>query len=469
MIRPKLSVCRASLVRSANHAARPLIRLTVVLTFAFCGVFAAADQWTQFRGNRMDGTAQSEHPDHWDESTNVRWSIDVPGEGWSCPVIWDDRLFLTAAVPVELEGQSSAGPQDYEGGGGTRRDDLTKVTFRWQVICLDAKTGTERWRKTAREGRPTMPRHSSNTYATETPITDGKRVYAYFGMTGLYCYDMEGKQLWQRELGSYEMRAGWGTSSSPVLFDEKLFVQVDNEENSFLVAIDAKTGQEVWRVSRDEKSQYSSPIVWQNSVRNELIVGGLYYRSYDPDTGELLWQLDMEKGRSSATPLAVGDRLFVGTEFRNRGGADDGGGFLFAVKPGGSGDISPPEGESSSEFVEWKLDRSGIEMASPVLCEGHLYLLERGSGVVHCINADTGEVVYRTRIPSARAFWASPWVSGDRVFCVDSGGTTHVLAGGDEFRVLGTNEIDEQTWASPAVANGAVYFRTASRLYCLSD
>ncbi len=455
----------SSIVRIPN----PLIRLAVVLAITVVGGFAMAEQWTQFRGSRMDGVAQSKHPERWDENTNVDWSIDVPGEGWSCPVIWDDRLFLTAAVPVASGGPSSAGPEEYTGGGGSRRDDLTQVTFRWQVICLDAKTGTERWRKTAREGRPSIPRHSSNTYATETPITDGNRVYAYFGMTGLYCFDMDGKLLWERDLGSYEMRAGWGTSSSPVLFDEKLFVQVDNEASSFLVAIDAKTGQDVWRVARDEKSQYSSPIIWQNSSRNELIVGGLYYRSYDPNTGKLLWQLDMEKGRSSATPLAVGDRLYVGTELRNRGGADDGGGFLFSIKPGGSGDISPAEGETTGEFVEWKLDRSGIEMASPVLCEGHLYLLERGSGVVHCINAATGDVAYRTRIPGARAFWASPWVSGDKVFCVDSGGVTHVLAGGDDFEVLGTNEIDEQTWSSPAIANGAVYFRTATRLYCISN
>jgi outer membrane protein assembly factor BamB len=265
------------------------------------------------------------------------------------------------------------------------------------------------------------------------------------------------------------MRAGWGTSSSPVLFDDKLFLQVDNEQSSFLVAIDAKTGEEVWRVDRDERSQYSSPIIWQNTSRNELIVGGMVYRSYDPGTGKLLWELDMEKGRSSATPLAVGDRLYVGTEFRNRGGADDGGGYLFAIKPGGQGDISPADGETSSEFVAWKVPRSGIQMASPVLCSGHLYLLERRAGVVHCIDAETGEEAYRSRIPGARAFWASPWVSENKVYCVDTGGTTYVLAGGSEFQVLGTNKIDEMTWSSPAVANDSVYFRTASRLYRIAD
>jgi outer membrane protein assembly factor BamB len=218
-------------------------------------------------------------------------------------------------------------------------------------------------------------------------------------------------------------------------------------------------------VDRDEKSQYSSPIIWRNSQRNELIAGGTRYRSYDPDTGKLLWELDMEMGRSSATPLAVGDRLYVGTELRNRGGADDGGGFLFSIKPGGKGDISPPQDSIQSQFVAWKIARSGIQMASPVICDGNLYLLERSSGVVHCVDAETGDSVYRSRIPRARAFWASPWTNGDKVFCVDTGGTTHVLSSGNILRVLGSNEIDEQTWSTPAIADGAVFFRTASRLY----
>ncbi|MCC9658297.1 PQQ-binding-like beta-propeller repeat protein [Rhodopirellula sp. JC737] len=431
------------------------------------GSVSAMDQWSQFRGDQMDGQATTEHPVRWSESENVAWVADLEGEGWSCPVVWNDLLFVTEAVPV---GEEAIQPDATNTGGDRRRNreaDPKDRTYRLQVVCLDAKTGEERWRQTAREGRPVLGRHSSNTYATETPVTDGKYVYAYFGMMGVYCFDINGELVWQRDLGNYPMRAEWGTSSSPILFDNKLYLQIDNESQSFLVALDAQTGKDIWRVDREESSQYSSPVLWRNSQRAELIVGGTFCRSYDPNTGDLLWQLNMEKGRSSATPLALNDRLYVGTEYRNRGGADDGGGFLFAIKPGGSGDLTPSDSQDSTEFVSWKVERSGIQMASPAYCNGYLYLLERRSGVVHCIDAKTGEKAYQKRIPGARAFWASPWTMGDQVFCVDTNGTTFVLRGGPNFEVIAENEIDELTWSTPAIANEALYFRTAKHLFCI--
>jgi outer membrane protein assembly factor BamB len=383
-------------------------------------------------------------------------------------VVWDDLVFLTTAIPVDAD-VASTQPEPYRGGGGRQRSDLVENTYRWEVICLDANTGKIRWRQVARQGSPTIPRHSSNSYATETPVTDGTRVYAYFGMMGLYCYDVAGKLQWQRDFGTYETRAGWGTASSPLLFEGKLFLQIDNQQQSFLVALDDDTGDELWRVNRDEVTQYSTPIIWRNSQRNELIAGGEVTRSYDPATGRLLWKLDMAKGRSSATPLATADRLYVGTEFRNRGGPDDGGGFLFAVKPGGSGDITPLEGAVSSEFIAWRTAESGIQMASPVLCKGHIYLLERRLNIVNCIDAETGEKVYRTRVPGSRAFWASPWTCGECIYCLDDVGTTFVLAGGPEFGVVRQNVIEERAWSTPAAADGALFLRTIDNLYCIAE
>ena len=218
-------------------------------------MFASADNWPQFRGANFDGIAGSSFPEAWDEQENLRWKVAIQGEGWSCPVVWGDRVFVTAAVPT-----SGAGGQAEPYREGRRSQvDLTKLSYRWEVICLDAVTGAQRWRKVAREGSPALQRHRDNSYATETPATDGERVYVYFGMMGLFCYDMDGNLQWQRDLGNYEMRAGWGTASSPVLFDGKLFLQIDNEQQSFVVALDAESGQPVWRVDRDEPSQYSTP------------------------------------------------------------------------------------------------------------------------------------------------------------------------------------------------------------------
>lgn len=431
----------------------------------------AQDHWPQFRGPNANGVVQgTAFPMQWDAETNVKWKIDNPGEGWSAPVIWDDKLFITAAVEVEQDEdakESEEPKEDYRRGRGRRPDLLSKV-YRWEVHCYDTASGDLLWKEVALEGNPPIPRHGQNTYASETPVTDGKHLYAYFGMTGLFCCDMDGNLVWKQDLGTYPMRAGWGTSSSPVLHGDKLYLQIDNEESSFLVALNAKTGEEVWRQSRDEKSQWSSPIIWENSHRTELVVGGSVVRSYTPESGELLWQLDMRGGRSSASPTADGDRLYVGTEMRNRGGPDDGGGFLFAVNAGASGDITPDEGESESEGVAWVCDRSGLQMASPLVCEGHVYVLARRTGTLNCIDAKTGKSVYIKRINGARAFWGTPWAYEDKVFCLDDTGTTHIIKAGPEFEVLGTNTIDEQFWSTASFAGGSMFLRGADKLYCIA-
>lgn len=455
--------------RTRMRVTKHLNCFAAILGLAVSASASRAENWTQFRGSEQNGVAATECPVQWSDSSNVRWKVELAGEGWSAPIVWEQSVFVTAAVPVEETLKEAARPEEYSGGGGRRRDDLTETVYRYEVICLDVNSGKERWRKIVREGKPPIPRHSTNTYATETPITDGKHVYAYFGMSGLYCLDMDGNLVWEKDLGVYPMRAGWGTSSSPVLFNDKLFLQIDNEAESFIAAVSAKTGEVIWKVARPEKSQYSSPYIWQNSQRNEVIAGGMVYRSYDPETGKLLWELDMAKGRSSATPVSIGDRLYVGTELRTRGDEDDGGGFLFSIKPGGAGDITPADDATSSEFVEWKIDRSDIQMASPTVCQGHLYFLERQSGNLHCINAETGKTAYRKRITGARAFWASPWSAGDKVYCIDSSGTTFVIAGGPEYKLLSSNPLDEQIWASAAVADGAAFLRTVTKLYCIAE
>lgn len=430
-----------------------------------------ADNYPQFRGADSNAVSPLPLPVTWSdvdgEQSNIRWKIPVQGEGWSQPIIWEGLLYMTAAVPSDPSKKDAARPESNDGGYGRDRKDLVDVEYQYQVVCVDVESGAEIWRKSVKEGKPPMPRHSTNTYATETPVTDGERIYAYFGMNGVHCLDMDGNLLWQKDLGVYQMRAEWGTASSPTILDDRLFIQVDNQEQSFLVALQTSSGEEIWRVNRDESSQYSSPFVWKNSLRNELVVGGMVYRSYDPATGKLLWSLNMNKGRSSATPVAIDDRLYVGNEFRNRGGDDDGGGRLYAVKPGGSGDISPAGDGMSSEFVQWRMDKSGIQMASPTHCGGNLYFFERRLGIVRCVDIDTGRLVYESRVRGASAFWASPWADGKHLYALDSNGNTHVIEAGDELKVISINKLDQQAWGTPAVANGRIYLRTVDHLYCI--
>ncbi len=365
-------------------------------------------------------------------------------------------------------GRGGFGPGGF--GGGRPPDQV----YRWEVLCLDRATGKVLWQQIAREGKPRIAIQQSNTYATETPITDGERVYAYFGMHGLYCYDTAGKLLWQKDLGAYPTMMGQGPASSPVLDGDRLFLQIDNEEKSFLAALDKKTGKELWRVGRGERTNHCSPIVWKNKERTELVTGGQKVRSYDPATGKLLWELGMG-GRCYASPVGDDERLYVGCEAGFGGGfggggrggfGGSGGGGLYAVKAGASGDVTLKEGETSNAGVAWSQPRGGPDKPSPVIYQGHLYVL-RQNGMLTCYDAKTGTEVYRQRIPGAGAFWASPWAGDGKLYCLDDRGTTHVVQAGPKFKVLGKNTLDEMCWATPAVADGAVFLRGVDHLYCL--
>jgi outer membrane protein assembly factor BamB len=375
-------------------------------------------------------------------------------------------------------GPGRGGPGGFGGFGGMQRP--PDAVYRWEVCCLDAATGKVLWSQVAREGKPRVATQASNTYASETPVTDGERVYAYFGMHGVYCYDFAGRLVWKADLGSYPTAMGVGTGSSPALDDGRLFVQCDNEEKSFLVALDAKTGKELWRADRPERTGFSTPLVWKNQVRTEVVcVGSPRVRSYDPATGKQLWELGGMAGQAKATPAADAEHLYVGTGGGpggfggpgGRGGGFGGGGGrpLFAVKAGASGDLTPKAGEKTTEGIAWHLPQAGPQTASPLLYDGHLYVLDEHGGLLTCYDAATGKQAYRQRLPGAAGFTASPWAGAGKVFCLADDGETFVVRAGPEFQLLGQNKIDEQCWSSPAAAGGALFVRTVDRLYCIKD
>ncbi len=430
---------------------------------------AHAQHWPQFRGEGGDGqSTNAKHPDEWSADEHVAWKTRIPGVGWSQPIVWGDKVFVTTAV---ADKQQRPKPGDWSPGDGVGGLSLfigsirkpPNVEYRWKVLCLDLAAGNIVWEQTAHTGKPTIPVHPNNSYATETPVTDGDRVIAYFGPAGVHCYDFSGKLLWSTELGSYAMQMDWGTASSPVLHGEHVFVQCDNDKQSFLVALDKRTGDEVWRADRDEKSNWCTPHIWRNEQRTELVAGGgNKVRSYEPATGKLLWEM---AGSGRCTPSPVGDEklLYVTSADRMTGQRS----ILAAIRPGASGDISLEARSTSSDFVAWSV-RAGSGVASPLQIDNCLYLFEQQSGIIRCLDSQTGKQHYRQRIPNAAGVTASPWASGGKVFCLDQSGQTYVLSVGPELKVLATNKLnDDLFWSSPAVAGDALLLRGIDYLYCI--
>ncbi|MCK5101484.1 MAG: PQQ-binding-like beta-propeller repeat protein [Cyclobacteriaceae bacterium] len=433
------------------------IAIGITLIFHSC---SSKNNWPQFRGPLGNSiSTETNLPVEWGNDMNILWKLKIPGQGWSSPIIWEDKVFVTTALR-DKEDPKFKDDEDEQSDRNASRIQPDK-DYKFEIYCLNKNTGDINWKDVAYLGKPGIPTHRDNTYASETPVTDGKYLYAYFGMTGLFCYDLEGNKVWEKNLGAFPMQSNWGTSSSPVLYQDLLILQLDNEENSQILALDKNTGEEKWRTMRNEISTWSTPFIWKNKDRIELVTGGKKTRSYNPKTGELIWELDMRGGRDISSPVANEEMIFVCNEERR-----DGGGTLFAVKAGASGDISLDSAENTNEWVAWTQPKSGVAMANPVLYKGYLYVLERRMGRVSCFNAQTGDYAYkREKLEGARAFWATPWAYDNKIFCLDDTGTTHVLQAGPDFNVLASNKLDDKFWSSTAIAGGTLIFRGVDYLY----
>ncbi len=288
------------------------MRVLAVLVLLGCVMSGGADEnWPAFRGGASAGVSQARGlPSTWDQTANVAWKADVPGAGWSSPIVWGSRVFVTATVSTDKQREPRKGLYI-----GDLQGKAPSGEHRWNVHCFDARSGKELWQRTAFTGKANATIHLKNSLASETPVTDGEHIWAYFGNVGVACYDMEGKLIWSQKTPVHKTRMGWGTAASPALHGDKLFIVHDNSEKSFLVALDKRTGKQLWRVERDEESNWATPFVWTNPVRTELVTAGTRrVRSYDLD-GKLLWDLQGMSVISIPTPFAADGLLYVASGY----------------------------------------------------------------------------------------------------------------------------------------------------------
>ena len=443
---------------------RVALCLLTVAAFASSQLLAQSN-WPQFRGANA-GVADDNPalPDTWSQTENVVWKIDIPGRAWSSPVVWGDHVFVSTVVNATGAEEVLKPTATYMGrslGGTMTGSDVSVAAapHRWVLYDIDFKTGKVRWERTLSTAVPTS-KHQKNSYASETPVTDGERVYVYSGFAGLFAFDMSGKPVWSKPMPPLPTRSGWGSAGSPVLHKDRIYVVNDNDERSFIAAFDKLTGAERWRVSRDEGSNWSTPFVWEHDRRTEIVTTGTRgVRSYGLD-GTLLWQLSGMSSIHIPTPFARHGLLYI-----NSGYVSDSTKPVYAIRPGASGDISLKDGAASNEHIAWSQPTLGsYNPSSIVYGDYHYMLLDRGIMLLH--DARTGKEIYpHQRITSGTLFTASPWAYNGRIFALSEEGDTFVIQAGPEFKVLGKNSLDEMTLATPAIANGSLIIRTASKLY----
>ena len=433
------------------------IALTVVGLGSFAG-HASAGNWPQWRGPDGSGISNEKNlPSEWSPTRNIKWKTPIDGRSHSSPIVWGNRVFLTTAVEGAVVPGAKAVKHVVEGDKEFMHPDSVgadrKHTFK--VLCLDRDSGKILWQQTAWEGTPYDNRHRKSSYAASTPATDGKLVYAFFGTEGLYAYDFKGNLAWKAQLGNLGT-VGMGTGTSPILFDNLVIVQCDEENGaaSFIVALDKKTGKEVWKTPRKVQVSWSTPLLVRTATRAELITSGTEtVISYDPATGKELWRHKGVESNAIPSPVANNEMAYLVAGFPAK--------IALAIRLGQNGDLT------GTPNVPWKYEKGTAYVPSPILYGDYLYLMT-DRGILTCIDAKTGEVKYEGgRIPIPATFTASPVAFEGKILMTSEDGDTFIVKAGPKHDVLGTNSVGEPVYASPAIADGRIFIRGEKNLYCI--
>jgi outer membrane protein assembly factor BamB len=426
----------------------------------------AAASWPSFRGPNASGVVDGQNlPDAWDvkAGNNILWRTPIPGLAHSSPVVWGDRVFVTTAI--SSKGKATFKPGLY--GDGDASEDRSNHKF--VLYAIDKGTGKIAWERIAYEGEPRNKRHIKSTYASASPATDGQIVVAWFGSEGVHAYDVNGNPLWKVDIGRVDMGAydipsyEWGPASSPVIWKDMVFVQVDTQGDSFLLALDAQTGKTIWKTDRQELPSWGTPTVVSTPAGDELVTNASnYIRAYDPRTGKELWKLGGSSKITAPTPFVANGLVIVAS---GRGPERP----IFAVKPGARGDLTLAKDQTSSGQIAWSKTGRGSYMPTPLAYQGILYVLAN-NGVFDAYDIETGNEIYRQRLePVGSGFSASPVAADGKIYLTSEDGDIIIIAAGREFRKLGSNSMGELVMATPALSDGVMFVRGQSTLFAIGS
>jgi len=433
-----------------------LMTTTLLATSAF----AYAQNWPSFRGPNASGAGDGKPvPVKWDaeKNINIAWKTPIPGLAHSSPVVWGDKVFITAAVSANPNPVFNRNHLDELDS----TEDLSKHT--WIIYCLDKKTGKILWQRTAYEGIPKTKRHSKSSFANATPATDGKSLVTMFASEGLYCYDLNGNLKWKRDLGTlstgwfFDPDYHWGPASSPVIYKDMVIVQCDMHKNSFIAAYSLKDGKQVWRTAREEISSWGTPTVIEGKERAELVTNApRAIRGYDPATGRELWKLTGNPEITVTTPIAANSLIFICNGFTPNQP-------IYAIKQGAAnGDISLAAGKTSNEYLAWSAQRGGSYTPTPLAYGSYLYVCAN-HGVLRAYEAQSGKRIYEQRIGGA--YSASPIAANGHLYFASEDGDVIVVKAGATYEIVSSNPMGEVLMATPAISNGMIIIRGQKYVY----
>lgn len=429
------------------------IHRTALLAGFLISSSALHADWLQWRGPQFNGSAPDATPvTEWSGTKNVRWKVEIPGRGSGTPVVSGDDLFVVTALDTGTK------PSDPDPNKAYRQEQAPETLHQFIVMCVDRKTGKERWKTVVAELVPHSGHHRDHFYASASPITDGKHVWAHFGSRGTYCLTVKGEVVWKRtDLGLMVLRGGFGDGSSPALHGETLVIPWDTEDgNSYIVALDKMTGKTRWKKERDQISSWATPLIVEHNGRALVIQNGVNFaRAYDLNDGEEIWWAGGQTTRPIPTPVYHEGMVIIGSGHR--------GSFMGGYKlDGAKGDITGSEQEA------WTIKKNTPDVPSLLLSNGRLYFHAGRDGIISCVDAKTGEAHYtRQRVSGLRQIYSSPVAANGHIYMTGRGGTTVVIKDAPQYEVVATNTLDEPVDASLVLVGDAIYIRGATHLYCI--